>query len=132
MDQKALPSPLLICSKDPVTPTFRVKQVSNISSYDPDHLHQVYSGDIKITHGVFYLTIYISQCHKEGFLFAFACEHAELEGAMRSPKRVLKSGDLASQFKSSSMLKSGYATKGSTCTAGALSFFMLPQKIYPC
>lgn len=62
MDQKALPSPLLNCSKDPVTPTFRVKQVSNISSYDPDHLHQVYRCDIKITHGVYsYLTISISQ-----------------------------------------------------------------------
>ncbi|CAN6229069.1 unnamed protein product [Urochloa humidicola] len=52
----------------------------------------------------------------------------ELDGKMRSPKRVLKYGDLASQFKSSSMLKSGYATKDSACTGEALNLFMLPPE----
>ncbi|CAL5026167.1 unnamed protein product [Urochloa decumbens] len=52
----------------------------------------------------------------------------ELDSTMRSPKRVLNSGDLASQFKSSSMLKSGYATKDSACTREALSLFMLPPE----
>ncbi|CAN6268751.1 unnamed protein product [Urochloa humidicola] len=52
----------------------------------------------------------------------------ELNGTMRSPKRVLKYGNLVSQFKSSSMLKSGYATKDSACTGEALNLFMLPPE----
>ena len=47
---------------------------------------------------------------------------------MRSPLRVLKSGALAPQFESSSLPKSGYATKDSTCTGGALNLFMLPPE----
>ncbi|XP_066348678.1 GATA transcription factor 26-like [Miscanthus floridulus] len=53
---------------------------------------------------------------------------AELDGTMRSPLRVLKSGALAPQFESSSLPKSGYATKDSTCTGGALNLFMLPPE----
>ena len=61
-------------------------------------------------------------------LICFACKHAELDGTMRSPLRVLKSGALAPQFESSSLPKSGYATKDSTCTGGALNLFMLPPE----
>jgi hypothetical protein len=64
----------------------------------------------------------------ERFLIFFACEHAELDGTMRSPIRVLKSGALTPQFKNSSLPKSGYATKDSTCTGGALNLFMLPPE----
>ena len=60
-------------------------------------------------------------------LICFACKHAELEGTMRSPLRGLKSGALA-QFESSSLPKSGYTTKDSTCTGGALNLFMLPPE----
>ncbi|KAF8687949.1 hypothetical protein HU200_042542 [Digitaria exilis] len=52
----------------------------------------------------------------------------ELEGTMRSPTKVLKSEDLATQIKSSSLLKSGYTTKDSTCTGGALNLFILPSE----
>lgn len=53
---------------------------------------------------------------------------AELEGTMRSPIRVQKSRPLAPQFKSSSLPNSGYATKDSTFTGGALNLFMLPPE----
>jgi hypothetical protein len=47
---------------------------------------------------------------------------------MRSPIRVLKYGALTPQFINSSLPKSGYATKDSTCTGGALNLFMLPPE----
>ncbi|KAJ1272098.1 hypothetical protein BS78_06G176800 [Paspalum vaginatum] len=53
---------------------------------------------------------------------------AELEGTMMSPIRVQKSGALAPQFKGSSLPKSGYGTKNSKCTGGALNLFMLPPE----
>ncbi|PWZ44232.1 GATA transcription factor 26 [Zea mays] len=56
---------------------------------------------------------------------------AELDGTMRSPLRVLKSGALALQFESSSLPKSSYATEDSTCTGGAPNLFMLPLEKLP-
>ncbi|GJN02177.1 hypothetical protein PR202_ga19501 [Eleusine coracana subsp. coracana] len=53
---------------------------------------------------------------------------AELNVTMRSPKRVLKLGALASQHRSSSLPESGYATKDLSCTGGALNLFMLPPE----
>ena len=47
---------------------------------------------------------------------------------MMNHKRVLKSGDLVPEFKSSSLLKSSYATKDSTCPGEALNLFMLPPE----
>ena len=47
---------------------------------------------------------------------------------MMNHKKVLKSGDLAPEFKSSSLLKSSYATKDSTCPGEALNLFMLPPE----
>ena len=64
----------------------------------------------------------------KGFSCAFPCEHAELEGTMMNHKKVLKSGDLAPEFKSSSLLKSSYPTKDSTCAGEALNLFMLPPE----
>ncbi|KAJ1264203.1 hypothetical protein BS78_09G245200 [Paspalum vaginatum] len=52
----------------------------------------------------------------------------ELEGTMRSPIRVHKSRPSASQFKSSPLPNSGYATKDSTRNRGALNLFMLPPE----
>ncbi|KAG2567794.1 hypothetical protein PVAP13_7NG267700 [Panicum virgatum] len=52
----------------------------------------------------------------------------ELEGTMMNHKKVLKSGDLAPEFKSSSLLKSSYPTKDSTCAGEALNLFMLPPE----
>ncbi|XP_066386493.1 GATA transcription factor 26-like [Miscanthus floridulus] len=53
---------------------------------------------------------------------------SDSDGTMRSPLRVLKSGALMTQFKNSSLPKSGYATKDSACTGGALNLFMLPPE----
>ncbi|XP_062226312.1 GATA transcription factor 26-like isoform X2 [Phragmites australis] len=53
---------------------------------------------------------------------------AGLKVTMRSPKRVIKPGALAPQCKSSSLPKSGYATKDLACTEGALNLFMLPPE----
>ena len=64
----------------------------------------------------------------KGFSCAFPCEHAELEGTMMNHKKVLKSGDLAPEFKSSSLLKLSYPTKDSTCAGEALNLFMLPPE----
>ncbi|GJN26838.1 hypothetical protein PR202_gb14798 [Eleusine coracana subsp. coracana] len=61
-------------------------------------------------------------------LICFACGRAELNVTMRSPKRVLKLGALASQHRSSSLPGSGYATKDLSCTGGALNLFMLPPE----
>jgi len=54
--------------------------------------------------------------------------NSELDGTMRSPIRALKSGALTPQFKNSSLPKSGYASKDSTCTEGALNLLMLPPE----
>jgi hypothetical protein len=84
-----------------------------------------------VLHSIFIFHYLLMSVTQRRVLICFACKHAELDGTMRSPLRVLKSGALALQFESSSLPKSSYATEDSTCTGGAPNLFMLPLEKLP-